>query len=252
VRPSPVPTRLLVAALLALAAAPAPAAELRISWDQDLAAEADRAGREARLRELVQRSEAEVAAWLGWPRTRPLEVKVVTRARYEAEHGSAVASVTGARYARGVIEVNGGARLDGWFAGVVSHELTHALLDDRRSIGRLPIWLNEGLAERLGARARGREGLDAAQVRQLEAARQQRTLVPLLVSGSLTEPGYLQAHAAVLFLEQQVGREKLLAVVRRVLERGTLDEALDAELRWTVGTLEAGFASWVDRLRPAR
>lgn len=248
-RLSPVPSRLLAAALLALLAGPAPAADVEISWDKDLAFEWDRASYEKTLRELVRRSEADVSAWLGWPRTRPLEVKVVTRARYEAQFGSAVAAATGARYSRGVIEVNGGKRLDGWFAGMLSHELTHALLDDRRSIGRLPIWLNEGLAERLGFRARGQERLDSTQRQQLEVALQQRRLVPLPVAGGMDELRYLQGYAAVLFLEQKVGKDKLLAVVRRVLERGTLDEALDAELRWSVRKLEEEFSSWVDHLQ---
>jgi len=242
-------TRLLVAALVSLAALPAGAADLQLTWEKDLAFEWDRASYERTLRGMVQASEAEVSAWLGWPRTRPLELRVLTRARYEAEFGSGAAWNTGAHYARGAIHVNGGARLDGWFAGMLTHELTHAWLDDQRSAGRLPTWLNEGLAERLGYRTRGQHGLDTTQRQQLEVALEQRQLVPLPAGGGLSSFRYLQSFAAVLFLEQKVGKERLLALVRRTLARGTFEQALDAELRWTPRKLEEEFSYWVDHLQ---
>jgi hypothetical protein len=247
--PFSLPARVLAAALLALAAAPALAAEIRITWEKDLAFEWDRANYEKTLRELVRGSEAEVSSWLGWPLTRPLEVRVITRARYEAEFGSAAAWNTGAHYVRGTIHVNGGARLDGRFAGLMTHEMTHAFLDEQRSAGRLPTWLNEGLAERLGYRTRGQHELTSTQIQQLEVALGQRLLVPLPLGGGMTPFRYLQSFAAVLFLEKKLGKEQLLAVVRRVLKQGSFEQALDAELRWTVRKVEEEFSYWVDHLQ---
>lgn len=109
--------RVLAATLLVVAGGRAAAGEIRISWEKDLAFEWDRANYEKTLRDMVQASEAEVSAWLGWPRTRTLEVRVITRPRYEAQFGDAMAWNTGAHYSSGAIHVNGGARLDGWFAG---------------------------------------------------------------------------------------------------------------------------------------
>jgi len=249
VRHLPRAPRLAIALLLVLAAGPARSAELNLTWEKDLAFEWDRASYEKTRRRMVQASEADVSAWLGWPRSRPLEVRVLTRAHYEAEFGSGAAWNTGARYSRGVIHVNGGARLDGWFAGLLAHELTHALLDDWRSLRRLPLWLNEGLAERLGFRARGQDALDSTQRQQLEVALQQRQLVPLPADGGMTPMRYLQGYAAVLFLEKKVGKDRLLALVRRALMRGTFEEALDAELRWTPRKLEEEFSYWVDHLQ---
>jgi hypothetical protein len=143
---------LLAAALLA-AAGGARADEVRISWEQDLAFEWDRERYEKTLRELAGAAEAEVAAWLGWTRAHPLELRVVTRAHYEAQFGSGMAWNTGAHYFRRVIHVNGGARLDGWFAGLLAHEITHAYLDGVGTGHRFPPWLGEGLAERLGYRS---------------------------------------------------------------------------------------------------
>jgi len=240
---------LLAAVLLALGAGRAGAADVQISWDKDLAFEWDRANYEKTLGEMVSASEAEVTSWFGWQRTRALQVRVITRARYESEFGSGMAWNSGAHYARGVIHVNGGARLDGWFAGMLSHEMTHAFLDDLGTGYRFPSWLNEGLAERLGYQTRGQRDLSTTQVQQLEVALQQRQLVPLNVGGRMTPFRYLQGFAAVLFLEKKLGKDNLLAVVRRVMRQSPFEQALDVELRWTMKRVEEEFSYWVDHLQ---
>lgn len=239
---------LLAGVALALPAAAAAADDLQVTWDQDLAFEWDRASYEKTLLGLVRASEAEISGWLGWRRSRPLQIRVVTRAHYEALFGASGWKY-GAHYDGGVVHVNGGAKLNGWFAGLLTHELTHVWLDDRGTGGRLPTWLNEGLAERLGFRARGQQDLDSTQRQELEVALDQRTLLPLADGGAMTNFRYLQAFAAVLFLERKVGKEKLLAVVRRTLGQETFEQALDAELRWTPRRLEEEFAAWVDHLQ---
>jgi hypothetical protein len=242
--------RAALVALLVCAAARATAAELEVSWDKDLAFERDRANYEKTLHQLVAQADAEASSWLGWSRTRPLAVRVMTRPHYEAEFGTALAAGSGAHYSRrGVINVNGGARFDAWFAGALAHEMTHAYLDDRRTGGRLPQWLNEGLATRVELRRRGQDALDTTQVTQLEVALQHRQLLPLPAGGGMTPYRYLQAFAAVLFLEKKIGKDALMAIVRRTLNEGTFEQALDAELRWTMRNVEEGFAYWVDHLQ---
>jgi hypothetical protein len=59
---------------------------------------------------------------------------------------------------------------------------------------------------------------------------------------------YLQFYAAALFIEKKVGKDKLLAVVRRTLQGESFEHALDQEVRWTIRDLEREFAAWVDRL----
>jgi len=219
-----------------------------VSWDQDLAFEWDRASYQRTLLAMVEASEASVTGWLGRSRTRPLEIKVMTRARYEAAFGSAMAWGAGAHYRAGAIHVNGGARLDGWFGGMLAHEMTHAILDDDGRGGLLPTWLNEGLAERLGLLARGQRDLDSNQRQELEGSLEQRHLVPLPARGVTSRFSYLQGYAAVLFLEQKVGKERLLALVRSTQERGW-DRARDAELGWSERKLEEEFSYWVDHLQ---
>jgi hypothetical protein len=252
---SPVPTPaprwagIACAVLLAVIPRAVAAAEIQISWDKDLAFEWDRANYERTLRDMVRASEGEVSSWLGWSRTRSLGIRVITPARYEAEFGSGMAWNTGAHYWNGVINVNGGARLNGWFAGMLTHEMTHAFVDDLGTGGRLPMWLNEGLAERIGYRTRGQNDLTTAQVQQLETALEQRRLVPLPAGGGMTPFRYLQAFAAVLFLEKKLGKESLLGVVRRTMKQDTFERALDAELRWTMKMVDDGFSYWVDHLQ---
>ena len=241
--------RALAAGLLVAVAARASAADVQITWDKDLAFEWDRSSYERTLREMVRQSDAEIASWFGSSRARSLEIRVMTKARYEQSFGSGMAWSTGAHYSRGVVNVNGGARLDGWFAGMLTHEMTHAQLDDLGTGGRLPMWLNEGLAERLGRRTRGENELSTTERQELEVALQQRQLVPLPAGGGMTPFRYVQAFAAVLFLEKKIGKEGLLAVVRRTMSRETFEQALDAELRWTTRNVDEGFSYWVDHLQ---
>jgi hypothetical protein len=246
------PARRLAAALLGLALLAVPgrpaAADLKISWDQDLAFERDRASYQKSLGALVESSEAQVTGWLGRPRTRPLEINVMTPARYETAFGSQMARSTGAHYRSGIIHVNGGARFDGWFVGMLAHEMTHAILDDQGRGPALPTWLNEGLAERMGLLARGQQGLDSNQRQELETALQQRNLVPLPARGVTSRFSYLQAFGAVLFLERKLGKERLLALVRVTQEKGW-DRARDAELSWSDRKLEEEFSYWVGHLQ---
>jgi hypothetical protein len=189
------------------------------------------------------------AGWLGISPSRPIKVNVLTRARYEAQFGSDAAWSQGAHYRNGAIQTNGGARLDGGFAGLLAHELTHAILDHLGTGDRLPLWLNEGLAERVAWRRRGIEQLDGVQVNRLESALDQRTLLPLPRSGRLSSFGYLQSFAAVLFLESKLGTERLLAVIRRTVAKDPFERALEAEGNMTPRQLDEGFAYWVDHLQ---
>ena len=236
-------------AVALLVAVPARASNVEISWDRDLAFEWDRDNYEKTLGTIVRSSHDEVAAWLGWTLSRNLQVHVLSRARYEARFGTDAAWNRGAHYSGGAIWVNGGARLDGWFEGMMVHETTHAFLDHRGSGGRLPAWLNEGIAERLGYRRRGQQSLTTTQVTQLEDGLEHRLLTPLPVRGPLSQFGYLQGFASILYLEQKLGKEQLLRIVRRTLETDPFDRALDAEVRLSVGQLEEGFRYWVDHLQ---
>ena len=236
-------------ALLALALASPPGAaqagDVKVEWDPDLAFEWDRANYERELGALVQDGLAAASGFLGFGRDAPLSVRVLTRARYEARFGTQAVWSQGARYSRGAIFVNGGNRLDAHMARLLRHEMVHAVLDHAGTGHQLPTWLNEGLAERVGSP----RPLDTTEVQELEVALESHALTPLPRGGPLTRFGYLQSRAAVPFLEQKLGREPLLAVVRRTLDGRGFERALADETGWTQQKVEDEFRYWVDHLQ---
>jgi len=222
-------------------------APVAISWDQGLAFDYDRENYQRMLLDIIQRGYSAVSGELGTTLQRPLRINVYTPAHYEKQFGSAAAATQGAHYFQGAIYVNGGSRLNDRFAGTMVHELTHAFLDYQGTGGRLPTWLNEGLAERLAWKRKGLDELAPNQVMSIQSARRQGTLTPLPAWGVI-KMDYLQFYAAALFVEKKVGKDKLLAIVRRTLEGEPFERALDQEVRWTVSDLEREFVAWVDRL----
>lgn len=130
----------------------------------------------------------------------------------------------------------------------LAFEWDRAVLDHAGTAHRLPTWVNEGLAERLSWKRRGLEDLAPNQVWELKGALGEGRLLPLPARGYLTPFGYLQSYAAVLFLERKVGKERLLAIVRRTLDGEPFERALDAETRLTPAQLERELASWVEHL----
>lgn len=240
-------TTTVFAGIVLVAATGVGAAPLEISWDKEVAFDYDREHYQRELRDIVERSYSQASAETGLTVQRPLEVNVLTPARYEQQFGTGAAFAQGARYHRGAIYVNGGSRLDDRFSGLVVHEMTHAVLDYRGTGGRLPLWLNEGLAERLSWRRRGLDDLAPNQIAEVQYARRQGKLIPLPTWGRVTFD-YLQCYAAALFFEKKVGKDRMLAVVRRTLQGESFERALDREVRWSMADLEREFIAWVDHL----
>lgn len=241
------PARALAASVALAAAAGAGAAPVEISWDQDLVFESERERYQRGLGAVVDEAQAYVSAETGLALERPLRVEVLTKARYERRFGTAAYTTQGAHYRDGAIHVNGGSRLDVHFLGTMVHEMTHAVLDHRGTGSRLPVWLNEGLAERLSWKRMGVDDLAPNQREAIRYAGRQRTLVPLPARRPPTLD-YLQCRAAVLFLEAKAGREKVLAVVRRTLEGTPYERALDQETRLSPADLDREFVAWVEHL----
>ena len=175
-------------------AIPVQAVELEISWDKDLAFESDRENYQKLLKGIVTRSYQEVSSDLGLALSNSLKVRVYTRKEYEKVFGSQLAARSGALYFRGSIHINGGNRLNDRFSGTIDHEMTHALIDCRGTSRYLPIWFNEGLAERSRWRRLQLRQLAPNQVSELKYARQQKKLIPLPSRGALTPYQYLQSY----------------------------------------------------------
>jgi len=91
------------------------------------------------------------------------------------------------------------------------------------------------------------EGLAPSQVAELKQAAETRVLTPLPATRELSRFGYLQAFAAVLFLETKFGHDKVLALVHATLGGEPFDRAMQRELGWSTADLEKAFTVWVDR-----
>ena len=71
-----------------------------------------------------------------------------------------------------------------------------------------------------------------------------------MVNIDSSDPARLaQFYAAALFVETKVGKDKLLAVMKRALEGEPFERALDREVRWTMSDLEREFLAWIDQQR---
>ncbi len=221
------------------------AQEVETSWDPDLSFDFDRAHYQELLQQIVSQGYAAASGYLGMTRTGSLRVFVYSKDHYEKVFGEDAGRKRGAHYARNAIYVNGGNRLDGRFAAEIAHEMTHAVLDYRGTGFRLPAWFNEGLAERVGWSQRGLNGLASNQADELKNAAEHGEWPALQVKEPLSRFGYLQAYAAVAFLEQKAGHAALLRAIKKTLEGESFDNALRAETHWSTSDFERAFAIWV-------
>ncbi len=224
------------------------AAEPDIAWDPGLAFDFDREQYKVLLQQIVAQGYHEASAFVGLSRGKPLRIFVYTHEHYEAEFGTAAEISHGAHYFRDAIYVNGGSRLDAHFAGTLAHEMTHAVLDYRGTGHALPVWLNEGLAERVSWRHQGLDELANSQAMTIKEAGEHGTLTPLQGHDYLSPFGYLQSWAAVLFIEKKLGRNVLLAIVKKTLDGLPFERALYQETRWSQRELEQAFGEWADQL----
>jgi hypothetical protein len=91
------------------------------------------------------------------------------------------------------------------------------------------------------------EDLAPNQVAELKQAAETHELTPLPATREMSRFGYLQAYAAVLFLETRFGRDKVLALVQATLGGEPFDRAMQRELGWSTADLEKAFTAWVNR-----
>jgi hypothetical protein len=240
---------LLLALVLLLApAAQARAAEPTVGWDPDLARPADREAYERTLLAIVKDARGRVAAGLGIEPPPTLAVQVHSRAGFERAFGARAGEREAARMTGEVIHLNGGSRLDDRLAGLLVHEMSHATLDARGTAAAVPLWIDEGLADRLSWDLRGQAGPSPGQVAELRQARDRGALLPLPTAGELTPLQYLASWAAVVFLEKRVGREKFLAAVRASLAGEPFDKAFRRESGMSPEEAEREFEKWVGTL----
>ena len=240
--------RTCLSALVLALSTSARAGDVAVSWDPDLARPADREAYERRLLEIVRDARARVASDLGLEPPIALTVNVHSRAGFERDFGARAAGREGARIVGEVVHLNGGSRLDDRFAGLLVHEMTHATLDARGTAAALPLWLDEGLADRASWSLQGQSEPSPGQATELRQAHDRRALLPLPTAGELSPLQYLTSWAAVVFLEKRFGREKVMATVRATLGGEPFERALRKETGMSISDVERAFDAWAGGL----
>jgi len=216
------------------------------------------AGREygEQVVEVLERARATLLAELGRELSRPLEVKLYTRAHYLEAYKHRFGFATVGFY-DGAIHVVSAKQPRNELYALVVHEYVHALFKEAMS-SHQPFFLNEGLADRAEEAARGRPKLSREEWRRLlEALRGDEWIrLDSLVQGFGNVKGaqallaYLESRAAIELIETR--RPGAMA---GFLDRGARgepwEEALRAETGWDTAALEAALQAEVRSRFPA-
>jgi len=182
------------------------------------------------LAELAE-ARSDAAARLGFAPSEATGVVIYGRAAYRDVHASRFTFPT-VGFFDGEIHVSSAARPGEELRGLLFHELVHAFFRERTG-GDRPYWLNEGLAELAGRRARGLAGLTRSERAELRARARDGRWIPLgsLVTGFQgldaegAQAAYLASAAAAEWLLARTTpatRARLLAAIGA----GSADAAL--------------------------
>jgi hypothetical protein len=97
--------------------------------------------------------------FLGLAREAPCDVVLYTRQEFAAHFSGAAAARVAGLYAMNAIRMNDAAEINGQTKAVLAHEYVHAIVGDivHGQDGRVPHWMNEGLAEYVEWRYLGSE-----------------------------------------------------------------------------------------------
>ncbi len=113
---------------------------------------------ERKVERLLEKTYDFVCGELGHRVEKRTEVKLFSREEYMAAYGATPQAQAAGFWDGQKIVINGGSTVDDRFAEVMVHEFTHALVTDLAGHGRVPRWVNEGLAEHMRLKASGRDG----------------------------------------------------------------------------------------------
>ncbi|HEY0095672.1 MAG TPA: tetratricopeptide repeat protein, partial [Archangium sp.] len=185
---------------------------------------------------------------LGEAREAPVDVILYTRDEFRTHQGSALARMVAGLYSDGAIRINDAAELTQQTKATLVHEYVHSVVDDlvRAADGgqRVPIWLNEGLAEYVEWRYLGSENPPRALAARMRGASQAGRLPRLsdMAGQALiqqSDPGLAYGTSAVAVREllREGGPERLLGLIREVGQGTPFEEALQQKYRRSVAQL---------------
>lgn len=206
-----------------------------------------RAEYETRIVSALDEAQNHTRQVLGEARGSPVDVVLYTREEFRTHQGAALARAVAGLYSGGAIRINDAAELTPQTRATLVHEYVHSVVDDlvHASEGgqRVPVWLNEGLAEYVEWRYLGDDKPPFAVATRLRGAAQAEQLPHLsqlanqaLIQQSDPALAYALSALAVRELLGDGGPSKLLGLIREVGQGAVFEEAL--QRRYGRGVLE--------------
>lgn len=162
---------------------------------------------------LAEDGETAVEAFFGWPSSRPIIV-LCPKDSCDAFFGQS--GVAGIAYGRRVIRLNE----SGINSEIMRHELAHTALKERigevnAALGAVPAWFDEGLAVLISGDKRYMGAPEEAALADLRAE-PYWNLWGQHVQTHGHVAAYTAAHAMVRQIEDEIGRDGVIALINRV------------------------------------
>ncbi|MHA7839159.1 MAG: peptidase MA family metallohydrolase [bacterium] len=217
-----------------------------------------------RVLRFLRDARQEVSAAVGVEPLEPLGVVLYGKAAYLRAHAHRFSFQT-IGFFDGRIHVASPANPTQSLRGVLFHEYTHAVFRERTG-GDRPYWLNEGLAEMIERRSRGRGVSTRSERAALRARIETDSWIPLQsiarsFSGLTDESAriaYLQSVVTVGYLESRTTLEQRRTLLERLGEGLSADQALHEVLGLDTAGLDravreeilAEFPEWVKPASP--
>ncbi|ATB28126.1 peptidase MA family metallohydrolase [Melittangium boletus] len=195
---------------------------------------------------------------LGEARESPVDVVLYTREEFRTHQGADLARAVAGLYSAGAIRINDAAELTRQTKATLVHEYVHAVVDDLVQAAnggqRVPVWLNEGLAEYVEWRYLGHDKPPVNLANRLRGAAQADQLPRLeqmagqaLISHGDPAMAYGTSAIAVRELLAEGGPGRLLSLIRKVGEGAAFEEVLRDTYGRTVPELDAAVKAALSR-----
>ncbi|HSG06563.1 MAG TPA: hypothetical protein VLB09_09230, partial [Nitrospiria bacterium] len=136
---------------------------------------------------------------------------------------------------------------------ILSHEWVHLVLHEQIPPGRLPRWLNEGLAQRIGGGTAEIVLMEGTGKRLQQAVLSNRRMEFHDLSADFPhkDPGlslaYEQSRSFVDYLFDRIGREGMLKALRSLTQGGSIEMSLETAAGIPFQDLEGGWRETLNR-----
>ena len=197
-----------------------------------------RADYEGSVAAALEEAKSGSAKVLGVTREAPTNVILYSREEFAMHHGRGFAASIAGFYSDNAIRMNDSAEMNAQNQAVLVHEYTHAVIDELASNHdeRVPVWVNEGLAEYTEWQYQGNEKGPPSTRAALQKYAKSKALPSLqemthgmLASGSNPALRYAVSASAVGVLVGRGGMRNVIDFIREVGTGADVDETLKSK-----------------------